>query len=151
MLCSSEYEALSLGKCCDESGLTVKSRMNNCFLMSATYKRLSSEMTDLVNNPPSASEREEMVQRPGNYHLLRPRGDAALREDRCIVEPSLSEPSGAESRLQWIPDLEPGHRGKARACHKDGAQMRRVSLHIEETQPLYRSRDQCTRQKTSFS
>lgn len=44
--------------------------------MSATYKWLSSEMTDLVNNPPSASEREEMVQRPGNYHLLRPRGDA---------------------------------------------------------------------------
>lgn len=46
----------------------------------ATYKRLSSEMTDLVNNPPSASEREEMVQRPGNYHLLRPRGDACKSE-----------------------------------------------------------------------
>lgn len=118
MLCSSEYEALSLGNRMMRVDRQWNPEWINCFLMSATYKRLSSEMTDLVNNPPSASEREEMVQRPGNYHLLRPRGDAIIVERRQILTDYCTwgrpvhcgtKPFGAiRSRIQAAMDPWPG-------------------------------------------
>ena len=39
----------------------------------APYIRLPKEMDQLVRNPVSASESQEMDQRSGAYHLLRPR------------------------------------------------------------------------------
>ena len=42
-------------------------------ILPAPYQRLSPEMHQLVMDPPSASERQEMVLRPGCHHFLRPR------------------------------------------------------------------------------
>ena len=57
----------------------------------SVYKRLSPEMTDMVQNPPSASERVEMVLRPGAQHLLRPRkgvtpGDVETQPDQTCEQ-----------------------------------------------------------------
>lgn len=54
------------------------------------YKRLSPEMTELVDNPPSASERKEMVLRTGSYHLLRPR-QGVLKSDMETQQDQTSE------------------------------------------------------------
>ena len=49
----------------------------------APYKRLSPEMHQIVSDPPSASERQEMVLRPGCHHFLRPRTLKSQDETKC--------------------------------------------------------------------
>lgn len=53
-------------------------------IVPAPYTRLSSEMDRVVRDPPSASERQEMLLRPGCHHFLRPRKLESASTNECL-------------------------------------------------------------------
>lgn len=120
MLCSSEYKALSLRKCSDERGLTVRSK-TNLFLID---ENLVEQRTPT-----------------GFFHLCR------TAEMWYQVFWSHKEQSPCCTGLLTSHGTWPPRKGWG--CHKNGTGKCCVSLFFQETQPFQGSRDQSTWQKTS--